>query len=131
MTNYEKVKQFMITFGQEVKPKPQMPELGTIKLRLALIEEELGELREALINDDMVETADALADILYVVYGAAAAFGMDIDEIFEEVHDSNMSKLDENGKPIYSELGKVLKGQNYFEPKIATILLKQRGLVWK
>ena len=131
MSNYEKVNHFMTTFGQEVKPKPEMPELGTIKLRLALIEEELGELREALINDDMVETADALADILYVVYGAAAAFGMDIDEIFEEVHDSNMSKLDENGKPIYSELGKVLKGQNYFEPKIATILLKQRGLVWK
>ena len=131
MTNYEKVKHFMTTFGQEVTPKPEMPELGTIKLRLALIEEELGELREALINDDMVETADALADILYVVYGAAAAFGMNIDEIFEEVHDSNMSKLDENGKPIYSELGKVLKGPGYFEPKIATILLKQRGLVWK
>ena len=131
MTNYDKVKQFMTTFGQEVKPKPEMPDLATIELRLALINEEVGELREALINDDMVETADALADILYVVYGAAAAFGMDIDEIFEEVHDSNMSKLDENGSPIYSDLGKVLKGPGYFEPKIATILLKQRGLVWK
>lgn len=127
MTNYEKVKEFMTVFNQEVKPKPKIGKLSTIKLRLALIDEELGELREALINDDLVETADALADILYVVYGTAAAFGIGIDEVFSEVHDSNMSKLDENGQPIYSELGKVMKGPYYFEPKISTILLKQRG----
>ena len=129
MTNYEKVKEFMTVFNQEVKPKPKIGKLSTIKLRLALIDEELGELREALINDDLVKTADALADILYVVYGAAAAFGIGIDEVFDEVHESNMSKLDENGQPIYSELGKVMKGPYYFEPKIYKILLKQRG--WK
>jgi predicted HAD superfamily Cof-like phosphohydrolase len=125
MTNYEKVKQFMTTFNQEVKPVPKIAKLSTITLRLALIEEELGELREALINDDIVETADALADILYVVYGAAAAFGIDIDEVFEEVHDSNMSKLDNDGLPIYDEMGKVMKGSTYFHPNIAQLMIKQ------
>ena len=125
MTNYEKVKEFMTTFNQEVKPVPKIAKLSTIALRLALIEEELGELREALINNDVVETADALADILYVVYGAAAAFGIDIDEVFEEVHSSNMSKLDNDGLPIYDEMGKVMKGNTYFHPNIAQLMIKQ------
>jgi len=131
VTNYEKVRQFMVTFGQEVKDKPKLSNLSTCRLRLALIDEEIGELQDALVNDDLVGTADALADILYVVYGAAAAFGIGIDEIFDEVHDSNMSKLDEDGNPIYNKIGKVMKGPNYFKPKIATLLLKQKGLVWK
>lgn len=125
MTNYTKVKQFMATFGQEVKPVPKIAKLSTITLRLALIEEELQELREALVNNDIVETADALADILYVVYGAAAAFGIDIDEVFDEVHESNMSKLDEKGDPIYDDLGKVMKGADYFHPNIAQLMIKQ------
>ncbi|HIG57979.1 MAG TPA: phosphoribosyl-ATP diphosphatase [Flavobacteriales bacterium] len=128
MTNYEKVKQFMTIFNQEVKPVPKIAKLSTITLRLALIEEELSELREALINDDIVETADALADILYVVYGAAAAFGIDIDEVFEEVHDSNMSKLDNNGQPIFDEMGKVMKGHGYFHPNIAQLMIKQGAM---
>ncbi len=142
MTNFEKVKIFMESFGQEVKHKPAVPDIDIIELRLNLINEEFIELvnaaqesREEDENvsqkDKLIDVADALADLLYVVYGAAAAFGIGIDEIFDEVHDSNMSKLDEDGNPIYNKIGKVMKGPNYFKPKIATLLLKQKGLVWK
>lgn len=130
MTNFEKVKEFMTMMGQEIKPEPELPRsLGTLELRLALIDEEFGELREAIINDDIIEAADGLADILYVVYGAAAAFGIDIDDVFDEVHDSNMSKLGEDNKPIYNDQGKVMKGPHYFRPNIARVLQDQELLV--
>lgn len=125
MTNFHKVKEFMTVMGQEVKATPKIADYGTCILRLALIKEELGELKEAMLENDIVETADAIADILYVVYGAAVAFGIDIDEVFQEVHSSNMSKLDEDGNAIFDEMGKVMKGPDYFRPNIAQVLLQQ------
>ena len=125
MTNFHKVKEFMTVMGQEVKATHKIADYGTCILRLALIKEELGELKEAMLENDIVETADAIADILYVVYGAAVAFGIDIDEVFQEVHSSNMSKLDEDGKAIFDEMGKVMKGPDYFRPNIAQVLLQQ------
>ena len=116
MTNFDKVGTFMKTFGQEVKTKPSFSTDKINKLRLDLIKEELTELTEAMNNKDLLEVADALTDILYVTYGAGHAFGINLDKCFEEVQNSNMSKLDENGKPIYNEHGKVMKGPNYFKP---------------
>ena len=119
MTNFNKVGTFMKTFGQEVKTKPSFSTDKINKLRLDLIKEELGELTEAINNKDLLEVADALTDILYVTYGAGHAFGINLDKCFEEVQNSNMSKLDENGKPIYNEHGKVMKGPNYFKPDLS------------
>ena len=118
MTNFLKVKKFMETFGQEVLDKPKFPDDKTIKLRIDLIKEELNELEEAINNNNLVEVADALTDILYVTYGAGHSFGIDLDACFEEVQNSNMSKLDKNGNAIYNEDGKVLKGPNYHEPDL-------------
>ena len=109
----------MKTFGQEVKTKPSFSTDKINKLRLDLIKEELNELTEAMNNKDLLEVADALTDILYVTYGAGHAFGINLDKCFEEVQNSNMSKLDENGKPIYNEQGKVMKGSNYFKPDLS------------
>lgn len=122
MSNFEDVGLFMSTFGQEVKEKAEFPDNDTIILRLELIEEELKELREAIGNADIVEVADALTDILYVTYGAGHAFGIDLDKCFQEVQESNMSKLDHNGDPIYREDGKVMKGPNYFQPDLTSIV---------
>ena len=119
MTNFDKVGTFMKTFGQEVKTKPSFSTDKINKLRLDLIKEELTELTEAMNNRDLLEVADALTDILYVTYGAGHAFGINLDKCFEEVQNSNMSKLDENGKPIYNESGKVMKGPNYFKPDLS------------
>ncbi len=119
MTNFNKVGTFMKTFGQEVKTKPSFGTDKINKLRLDLIKEELSELTEAMNNKDLLEVADALTDILYVTYGAGHAFGINLDKCFEEVQNSNMSKLDENGKPIYNEHGKVMKGPNYFKPDLS------------
>jgi len=119
MTNFNKVGTFMKTFGQEVKTKPSFSTDKINKLRLDLIKEELTELTEAMNNKDLLEVADALTDILYVTYGAGHAFGINLDKCFEEVQNSNMSKLDENGKPIYNEHGKVMKGPNYFKPDLS------------
>ena len=119
MTNFKLVKNFMETFGQQVKNKPSFSTDKINKLRYDLIEEELGELRVALENKDLLEVADALTDILYVAYGAGHAFGIDLDKCFEEVQNSNMSKLDENNKPIYNESGKVMKGPKYFKPNLS------------
>ena len=122
MTNFDKVGTFMKTFGQEVKTKPSFSSDKINKLRLDLIKEELSELKEAMDNKDLLEVADALTDILYVTYGAGHAFGINLDKCFEEVQNSNMSKLDENGKPIYNEHGKVMKGPNYFKPDLSKFL---------
>ena len=122
MTNFKKVKIFMKIFGQEVKDKPSFSSKKINNLRYSLIEEELSELKEALDNKDLLEVADALTDILYVTYGAGHAFGIDLDKCFEEVQNSNMSKLDENGKPIYNEDGKVMKGPSYFRPNLKKII---------
>ncbi len=119
MSNFSKVGVFMKTFGQEVKDKPSFSTDKINKLRLELIKEELNELTEAMNNKDLLEVADALTDILYVTYGAGHAFGINLDKCFEEVQNSNMSKLDENGKPIYNEHGKVMKGPNYFKPDLS------------
>ncbi len=119
MTNFNKVGTFMKTFGQEVKTKPSFSTDKINKLRLDLIKEELTELTEAMNNNDLLEVADALTDILYVTYGAGHAFGIDLDSCFEEVQNSNMSKLGDNGKPIYNESGKVMKGPNYFKPDLS------------
>ena len=119
MTNFNKVGTFMKTFGQEVKTKPSFSTDKINKLRLDLIKEELSELTEAMSNKDLLEVADALTDILYVTYGAGHAFGINLDKCFEEVQNSNMSKLDENGKPIYNDHGKVMKGPNYFKPDLS------------
>ncbi len=119
MSNFRKVGTFMKTFGQEVKTKPSFGTEKINKLRIDLIKEELEELTEAMNNNDLLEVADALTDILYVTYGAGHAFGIDLDKCFEEVQNSNMSKLDENGKPIYNESGKVMKGPNYFKPDLS------------
>ena len=122
MTNFDKVGTFMKTFGQEVKTKPSFSTDKINKLRLDLIKEELAELTEAMNNKDLLEVADALTDILYVTYGAGHAFGINLDKCFEEVQNSNMSKLDENGKPIYNEYGKVMKGPNYFKPDLSKFI---------
>ena len=119
MSNFSKVGTFMKTFGQEVKNKPSLSSEKINKLRIDLIKEELEELTGAMNNRDLLEVADALTDILYVTYGAGHAFGIDLDKCFEEVQNSNMSKLDENGKPIYNESGKVMKGPNYFKPDLS------------
>ena len=122
MTNFEKVGIFMKTFGQEVKLKPSLSTNKINSLRLSLIKEELDELKDAIDGKDLVEIADALTDILYVTYGAGHAFGINLDKCFDEVQNSNMSKLDVNGKPIYNEFGKVLKGPNYFKPNLRKFL---------
>ena len=122
MTNFEKVKLFMQTYGQEVKTKAEFSDEKTNKLRLDLIKEELEELTHAMSEKDLTEVADALTDILYVTYGAGHAFGIDLDRCFEEVQNSNMSKLGEDGKPIYNESGKVMKGPNYFKPDLSKFL---------
>ena len=118
MSNFQSVKKFMVTFGQEVKNKAEFPNEKITKLRYDLIKEELEELGQAIKDKDIKEVADALTDILYVTYGAGHAFGIDLDKCFEEVQSSNMSKLDINGKPIYNENGKVMKGPNYFKPNL-------------
>ena len=118
MSNFSKVGVFMKTFGQEVKDKPSFSTDKINKLRLDLIKEELNELTEAMNNKDLLEVADALTDILYVTYGAGHALGINLDKCFDEVQNSNMSKLDENGKPIYNEHGKVMKGPKYFQPDL-------------
>ena len=122
MSNFNKVKIFMETFAQEVKIKPSFNTDKVNKLRYDLIKEELEELKVALENKDLLEVADALTDILYVTYGAGHAFGIDLDKCFEEVQNSNMSKLDKDGKPIYNESGKVMKGPNYFKPDLNKFL---------
>ena len=119
MSNFNKVGTFMKTFGQEVKTKPSFSSDKINKLRIDLIKEELDELQEAMKNNDLLEVADALTDILYVTYGAGHAFGIDLDKCFDEVQNSNMSKLDENGEPIFNESGKVMKGPNYFKPNLS------------
>jgi len=119
MSNFSKVGIFMKTFGQEVKNKPSFSTDKINKLRIDLIKEELKELTDAMVNKDLLEVADALTDILYVTYGAGHAFGINLDKCFEEVQNSNMSKLDNNGKPIYNESGKVMKGPNYFKPDLS------------
>ena len=118
MTNFEKVGTFMKIFGQEVKESPSFSTEKINNLRLSLIKEELDELIEAMNKRNLVEVADALTDILYVTYGAGHAFGINLDKCFAEVQNSNMSKLDKNGKPIYNENGKVMKGPNYFKPDL-------------
>ena len=118
MSNFGKVGIFMKTFGQDVKNKPSFSTDKINKLRMDLIKEELDELTEAMKNKDLLEVADALTDLLYVTYGAGHAFGIDLDKCFEEVQNSNMSKLGEDGKPIYNEFGKVMKGPNYFKPDL-------------
>ncbi|MDA7814133.1 nucleoside triphosphate pyrophosphohydrolase family protein [Candidatus Pelagibacter sp.] len=118
MSNFNKVGIFMKTFGQEVKSKPSFSTDKINKLRIDLIKEELDELKEAMDNNDLLEVADALTDILYVTYGAGHAFGINLDKCFDEVQNSNMSKLSENGEPIYNESGKVMKGPNYFKPDL-------------
>ena len=123
MTNFEKVKNFMQTFGQTIKNKAEFPEEKTLKLRYDLIQEELSELKQAIKDKDLVEVADALADILYVTYGAGTAFGINLDKCFDEVHNSNMSKLGEDKKPIYNESGKVMKGPNYFKPNLKKFIV--------
>ena len=122
MTNFEKVGLFMKTFGQEVKVKAGMSTEKINTLRINLIKEELDELKKAVDDKDILEIADALSDILYVTYGAGHAFGIDLDKCFEEVQSSNMSKSGEDGKPIYNEQGKVMKGPNYFKPNLLKFL---------
>jgi len=122
MSNFNKVKTFMETFGQEVKTRPSFSTDKINILRYDLIKEELEELRVAMENKDLLEVADALTDILYVTYGAGHALGIDLDKCFNEVQSSNMSKLDSCGKPIYNESGKVMKGPNYFKPNLKTFL---------
>ena len=122
MTNFKKVGLFMKTFGQEVKSKPGLSNVKTNNLRIDLIEEELRELKHAIQTNDLKETADALTDILYVTYGAGHAFGINLDECFNEVQKSNMSKLSTDGKPIYNNKGKVMKGPDYFKPDLNKFL---------
>ncbi|MDC0477307.1 nucleoside triphosphate pyrophosphohydrolase family protein [Pelagibacteraceae bacterium] len=122
MTNFESVKKFMQTFGQEVRTKASFPTDKITSLRISLIKEELLELTEAVDKKDINEVADALTDILYVTYGAGHAFGINLDKCFAEVQNSNMSKLGSNGKPIYQENGKVMKGPNYFKPNLKKFL---------
>ena len=122
MTNFEKVGLFMKTFGQEIKTKPGLSSDKINELRVSLINEELEEFKEAIKNSDLKEVADALTDILYVTYGAGHAFGINLDKCFDEVQESNMSKLGEDGKPIYNDAGKVMKGPNYFKPDLSKFL---------
>ena len=122
MSNFLKVKKFMQTFGQDVKTKPSFPSDKIIELRNSLIEEELSELKDAVKSKNITEVADALTDILYVTYGAGHAYGIDLDKCFNEVQNSNMSKLGKDGKPIYNESGKVMKGPNYFKPNLNQFL---------
>ena len=122
MTNFESVKKFMQTFGQEVKTKADFPNDKITNLRINLIKEELLELEEAIEKKDIKEVADALTDILYVTYGAGHAFGINLDKCFEEVQNSNMSKLGVNGKPIYNDKGKVMKGPSYFKPDLSKFI---------
>ena len=122
MSNFQSVKNFMQTFGQEVKVKVEFPNEKTVQLRYELIKEELEELNQAIKDKDIKEVADALTDILYVTYGAGHAFGINLDECFNEVQNSNMSKLGSDGKPIYNENGKVMKGQNYFKPNLSKFI---------
>ena len=122
MSNFDKVKAFMNTYGQNVKEKAEFPENKIVQLRIDLIEEELNELKEAIKNKDIVEVADALTDILYVTYGAGHSFGVNLDQCFDEVQRSNMSKLGEDGNPIYNDSGKVMKGPNYFAPNLKKIV---------
>ncbi len=124
MTNFEKVGLFMSTFGQEVKKKSELSSEKINSLRLSLIQEELEELTKAIQDNDIVEVADALTDILYVTYGAGHAFGINLDKCFDEVQKSNMSKLDSNGKPIYNDNGKVMKGPDYFKPDLSKFITK-------
>ena len=124
MTNFKKVGVFMKTFGQEVKNKPSFSTEKINQLRISLIQEELDELKEAMTKNDLLEVADALTDLLYVTYGAGHAFGIDLDKCFNEVQNSNMSKLGEDGKPIYNEFGKVMKGPNYFKPDLSKFVNK-------
>ena len=125
MSNFQSVKKFMVTFGQEVKNKAEFPNEKITKLRYDLIKEELEELGQAIKDKDIKEVADALTDILYVTYGAGHAFGINLDKCFEEVQSSNMSKLDDDGKPIYNENGKVMKGPNFFKPNLSKIIYEQ------
>ena len=122
MSNFQRVKKFMQTFGQEVKNKAEFPNEKIVQLRSDLIKEELDELNQAIKDKDIKEVADALTDILYVTYGAGHAFGIDLDKCFEEVQQSNMSKLGTDGKPIYNDSGKVMKGPNYFKPDLSKFL---------
>ena len=119
MTNFQKVKTFMQTFGQEVKLKPSFSTEKINDLRYNLVKEELEELKQEIDNKDLLEVADALTDILYVTYGAGHAFGIDLDKCFEEVQNSNMSKLGDDGKPIYNDAGKVMKGSNFYKPDLS------------
>jgi predicted HAD superfamily Cof-like phosphohydrolase len=128
MSNFDKVKKFMETFGQEIKEQADFPNQKIQDLRYDLIKEELEELKVALQEKNLKEVADALTDILYVTYGAGHAFGIDLDKCFEEVQSSNMSKLDDNGKPIYDRNGKVMKGPNYFRPNLEKILVYSNEL---
>tara|TARA_B100000945_G_C20040175_1_gene438728 strand:+ start:175 stop:552 length:378 start_codon:yes stop_codon:yes gene_type:complete len=123
MTNFEKVGVFMKTFGQEVKTKSELADDKINSLRISLIEEELDELKQAMKDNNIKEVADALTDILYVTYGAGHAFGVNLDKCFNEVQNSNMSKLGEDGKPIYNENGKVMKGPNYFKPDLSQFII--------
>tara|TARA_B100000519_G_scaffold200977_1_gene215399 strand:- start:1656 stop:2060 length:405 start_codon:yes stop_codon:yes gene_type:complete len=126
-TNFDRVKAFMLMFGQEVVKKPEWPDAKTMELRIDLIEEELQELKDGILLGDgtLVDVADALTDLLYVVYGAGHSFGINLDKCFEEVHNSNMSKLGNDGKPIYREDGKILKGKNFREPNLKEVLNEQ------
>ncbi len=124
MTNFNKVGVFMKTFGQEIKNQPSFSTEKINQLRVSLIQEELDELKEAMAKNDLLEVADALTDLLYVTYGAGHAFGIDLDKCFNEVQNSNMSKLGEDGKPIYNEFGKVMKGPNYFKPDLSKFVNK-------
>ena len=124
MTNFEKVGLFMSTFGQEVKKKSELSSEKINSLRLSLIQEELDELTKAIKENDILEVADALTDILYVTYCAGQAFGINLDKCFDEVQKSNMSKLGKDGKPIYNENGKVMKGPDYFKPNLSKFLIK-------
>ena len=129
MTNFEKVRKFMETFGQEIKEKAQFPNEKITSLRYDLIKEELDELKEAMDNNDIKEVADALTDILYVAYGAGHAFGINLDKCFEEVQNSNMSKLGSDGKPIYNDKGKVMKGPNYFKPNLNKFIAWKKTII--
>ena len=122
MSNFNKVKAFMNTYGQDIKEKASFPEDSIVQLRVDLIEEELNELKEAIKNNDIVEVADALTDILYVTYGAGHSFGVNLDKCFDEVQRSNMSKLGEDGNPIYNDSGKVMKGPSYSPPDLKKII---------
>ena len=124
MSNFEKVKKFMETFGQEIREKATFPNDKITSLRYELIKEELSEFKEAIEKRDLKEVADALTDILYVTYGAGHAFGINLDKCFEEVQNSNMSKLGKDGKPIYNDKGKVMKGPNYFKPDLTKFVTR-------